>query len=68
MAKIYFDGSLIWDKNRLPKEEEASRIIAAHAGYVNEEMASALSCGIEVRTRAGKFVVILPSDERMNYE
>lgn len=63
MSRIYFQDSLIWDKYRLPNEKQARRILSFYAPSASsEEMATALSAGIDVKTNEGYFRVELSTD------
>lgn len=62
MARILFNGNVVWDKPYLPNEKRAANLLQTYANIVCPEAAEALSIGIDVKTGENWFRVKLSSD------
>ena len=60
MSRVLVNGDVAWDRNRLPTEQEAMKILGVYIkDEINPEAAIALSAGIDVVCDGTRFTVEL---------
>lgn len=63
MSRIFFNGTLVWNKHYLPSESKARQILLSTIKRTSEGMECALSAGIDIDASEGYFRVELNADK-----